>query len=116
MPSRISDEFSRLERRGKSRSRLVVQVDCRGNAAACVGKTVDISETGLLISTTDQLDVGESVKVRFALPVEHNAITIEATGIVVRLVPGKEPLMGIKFSILPDEQRAAIRRFIESQQ
>src|ERR1043166_5912815 len=107
MPSGIGDEFSRLERRGKSRSRLVVQVHCWGNAAACVGKTVDISETGLLISTTDLLDVGESVTVRFALPVEHAAITIVAIGRVVRLAPGKEPLVGIKFLILPDEQRAA---------
>lgn len=97
------------ERRVKVRAPLVVQVDARGQDAFSLGRSQNVSESGLFMRTPETLSVGSEVTIRFALPVPPQAITIEATGIVVRAHPGI--FMAIQFVDLKEEYREAIARF-----
>ena len=101
-----------MKRRRNERRQLVVQVDYRGAEAVCLGRTVDLSESGLLMTTPEPLEPGTPVEVRFAVPVHPQAVTVQAKGTVVRANPGHS--MAIRFTELDDADRDAIKRYLES--
>ena len=99
------------ERRKNPRKYFIAQVDCKWQGAFCIGRTLDLSIGGLLMATTEPLDPGTPVEVRFAIPLPPQAVTVEAKGVVIRANPRHS--MAIKFTELDDYDRDAIRKFLE---
>jgi c-di-GMP-binding flagellar brake protein YcgR len=77
-----------------------------------MGNSIDVSESGLLMVTSETLKPGTEVVVRFALPASSQAITIETKGIVVRELPWKS--IAIQFVDLKEEDRRAIAQYVKA--
>jgi hypothetical protein len=93
------------DRRKTARRRLIEHVDCREVDAVCLGKSVDVSEGGLLIAAERPLCVGTTVEVRFAVPVFPQAVSVQAQGTVVRATHDS---MAIQFTTLDAVNRETI--------
>ena len=102
------------ERRRAPRRKLLVQVDCENPNAMTLGPSIDISESGLLIATAEELEPGTPVLLRFALPALPNAMVIQANGTIVRTQ--HELMVAVQFTDLPDEAREAVRSFVQTRQ
>ena len=100
------------ERRRDQRRHFIAQIDCSGQNAFCLGRTLDLSEGGLLMATPELLEPGTPVEVRFAVPVPPHAVTVQAKGIVLRANPRHS--MAIQFTELDDADREAIRKYLGS--
>lgn len=112
-PGASADSFrTEPEFRQNQRRLFITQVDCKWQHAFCLGRTLNLSEGGLLIATPEPLEPGTPVEVRFAVPVAPQAVTVQAKGAVVRKDPGKS--MAIQFTELDDYDREAIKRFLQS--
>lgn len=75
----------------------------------CISR--DISNTGMLLETTQRLTLGSRIVCRFTLP---DSIAIEASGEVVRCVsePGEGSHYGVKFIALKPGFRLAIDEYV----
>lgn len=105
------------QRRKHTRVELETEVTFEGPSNFYTGFTEDISEGGLFMSTYDIRPIGTKVEVSFSLPSGH---VVNAGGVVrwVRdpVEPDEDSLpgMGIMFSELLPEDRAAVEAFIRS--
>lgn len=89
------------------RARLLVQVEARVGGITTMGRTQNVSETGLCLLSPETFDPQTEVLVRFNLSAGR---PIEAKGLVVRALPGVE--MGIVFVDLKNDDRGAIADFV----
>jgi hypothetical protein len=112
---RSSPESLKVEREYQRtpRSQLVVQIECWGKkSASCLGRTLNFSEDGLLMTAPDSFEPGTQVEIRFTVPGEGRDVTIQAKGAVVRTDPGRS--MAIQFTKLNNSDREAITQFLKS--
>lgn len=87
-----------------------VAVHRSGQARPSHGRSLGISEAGLAALLALELEMGESVSLKFALPGGVHALEVRA---VVRNRNGAR--YGFEFLTLSEEQRSAITRFCDSQ-
>lgn len=79
------------------------------------GTSLNISVKGMLLETTEVLDVGSKLDLTFTLP---GGGPVRAVGQVVREEPspdGGPPRLGVEFLILRDGARERIRSFVETE-
>lgn len=86
----------------------MAQVESRASGAISLGRTENISAGGVLVLSRDTFDPETEVVVRFNLPPSR---PIEAQGTVVHALPAVR--MGIKFTELKNDDRAAIADFVQ---
>ncbi len=84
----------------------------RPNGEALDGRTEDISEGGLLILVTGEVEAEESVLVRFALPSSGRLVSVPAVTRWVRSTGGREAL-GVRFEEPGDKVLGDIRAYVE---
>ena len=102
------------ENRDKKRAALLTEVRWQGQNAAEIGKTQNISESGLLLTSVRTLSVGSEVEVRFVLPISPDVVAVKATEKVAWERPGVT--MGIQCLDLEKGCREAISRFVHRTQ
>ncbi len=101
-----------LERRRAPRVRALYHIVItseggRREVSVVVGRTVDISETGVLVETPGHLNVDD--KVRLEIAVEETVVN--ASGRVIRAMRVGELIeAGIEFTVIADEDRLALLR------
>jgi hypothetical protein len=79
------------------------------------GLSVNISVKGMLLETTEPLDIGSKLDLTFTLP--GSLGPVRAVGQVVREDPSSDsgpPRLGIEFLILRDGARDRIRAYVEA--
>ena len=99
------------ERRNSPRISLLVRVECKTPRKYVLGHCENISETGMLVNTSETFDVAEPVTLRFMLPPISSGKAIQATATVLRTQSGES--MAFQFVRLPEPFRRAIAEFIE---
>ena len=101
------------ERRRVQRVPLEIEVDCLLGPRKITGRTLNISQDGILFEAEGAPPSGSEIRLLFRLPnLPQTIAQIEAEGVVIRL--GGQNSVGVRFSgISPDNSRR-IRRFIES--
>jgi len=99
------------ERRKSPRVSLLVRVECKTLRKYILGHCQNISETGMLVTTTDTFDVAEPVTLRFMLPPISSGKAVQATATVLRTKAGES--MAFQFVRLPESFRRAIAEFVE---
>ena len=102
------------ERRGAQRIALLVRVECTAGPKSILGSCENISEGGMLISTSEPLEVGASVTLRFLIPLLTANKPFEIAATVVRILPGEH--MALQFATPPEGLHEALSRFRERQQ
>ncbi|HEX4355735.1 MAG TPA: serine/threonine-protein kinase [Polyangiales bacterium] len=83
----------------------------RGTGPASDARIEDLSEGGVLLITTTPYAIGDSVRLRFGLPISGKVITTRATVRWSRTARGA-PATGLEFDELPDLGRAEIKQYI----
>jgi PilZ domain len=101
-----------IERRAAPRIPIRVQMEARKNGDVFPGTSVNLSETGIMIETSKQLQVGERITIRLILPTQDEIV---GYGHVVR----REEWGLDKFGIavhweLDNEQRNMVARLIQN--
>ncbi len=94
-------------------------VDYTCNGVTRTGFVLNISETGAFIYTGETLQPGDMVSLRFSLPGTRKIIEAEGKVIWVNRVSGEEAVlngMGIHFTTISPDDRAAIASFIEGEE
>ena len=89
---------------------LLAQVEILGQGGSVLGRAANLNQSGLLIRTEKTLKPATEVDIRLNLPPVPPGRPIEAKGVVVHARPGES--MGIKFLLLSDEARKALREFV----
>jgi len=128
--SRVQDRQSRLPgapaaairgevphdpRRSVQRFSIDTEIGFQSESNFYTGFTEDISEGGLFLATFDCRPVGSQLYINFTLP---NGELVSAEGIVRwireynQATPDTTPGMGVQFTSLAEEHRAAINRFL----
>src|SRR5215813_1092538 len=102
------------ERRGAQRIALLVRVECTAGLKCILGSCENISEGGMLVSTSEPLEVGASVTLRFLIPLLTANKSFEIVATVVRTVPGEH--MALQFVKPPEGLDEVLSRFRERQQ
>jgi CheY-like chemotaxis protein len=74
------------------------------------GRAVNLSVHGILLECRHSLDVGDDVRLGFAMPEEHGAV--EGTGTVVRQSPPHR--FGVELTSVEGDGRLRIKRYVES--
>ena len=103
----------RKERRGAQRIALLVRVECTTGPKSILGSCENTSEGGMLVSTSEPLEVGASVTLRL-IPLLTANKSFEVAATVVRTVPGEQ--MALQFVMPPEGLQEALSRFRERQQ
>ena len=73
------------------------------------GRALDLSVHGLLLECRHPLDVGEDLRLAFALPGGEGGV--RGTGTVVRLAPGAR--FGVELTHVEGDGRVRIKRYVE---
>ena len=89
---------------------LLTQVEILGVGGSILGRAANLSQSGLLIRTENTLEPATEVDIRLNLPPVPPGRPIETKGVVVHVKPGES--MGIRFVLLSDKGRKALRDFI----
>jgi Tfp pilus assembly protein PilZ len=110
-----SDEFERrhAERRHTHHLLDYAVLDERGEVVERqVGRTINVSEEGLLLDTPDFIDPGRTVLVTLALKEEM----VELRGRVAHVRPAVEERFhaGIEFQEMDEAGRRVLQRYLES--
>lgn len=74
------------------------------------GVVVDISVSGAFLATAQRLAVGDTVSLRFSIPLERGSKEIQAESMVVRLTPGG---YGLGFTDISEGAKLYIAEFVE---
>ena len=113
---RLQPPLPLTARRKLPRAPFQTPVRMVAHGGALDGRTEDISEGGLLVLAPQELTVGESVQVRFALPVSGAVVHCPA---VVRWARTRaapaltRAAMGLEFVQPPTEVRVAIGQYLD---
>jgi hypothetical protein len=100
------------ERRSSPRMEINVEMELRKNGDVFSGTSVNVSETGILIQTNKDLNIGQIVTVRVTSPGKEDIV---GTGTVIRhedLGLGKHAL-AVQWD-LTIHQKHALRRMVQS--
>lgn len=101
-----------LERRAAPRIPIRVQMEARKNGDVFSGTSVNLSETGIMIECSKQLQVGERITIRLILPTQDEIV---GYGSVVRREEWGLDKYGIAVHWeLDNEQRKMIARLIDN--
>jgi hypothetical protein len=104
-------ELQAKECRRAERFPLLVRVECKTTRKFLVGRCDNISETGLLLKTSEPFSVSTPVTVRFPLLPINSGTIVQTEGVVARAEQGK--YMGIRFTGMQTNYRSAIKTYIE---
>lgn len=109
--------FLGAERRRQRRRSYELNIRFRQDGGTHMdSQTVDISEGGVCIFADDPLDKGTVMEIHFELPEPYGEV--QARGVVAWVRKREELgryIIGFQFMNLPEEQRAALRKFISSE-
>lgn len=83
----------------------------RDRGAAIDARIEDLSEGGLLLVTRDSYAAGETLRVRFGLPISGRVLTVAAVVRWSRVARGA-PVIGVEFKELPDAARTEVRKYV----
>ena len=97
------------ERRSYQRAPLAVSVTCTWEKKRAVGKTINISASGLLLRLSKYPEPGSAVRLEFALPPSRQRLELEA--LVARTAPDNQ--VGVKFIEVPREQRELLMAYTD---
>lgn len=104
-------------RRIADRYALTAEIDLESEHNFYTGFTENISSGGLFVATHDLLDLGTTLEIRFTLPTSDRIIVAACEVRWQRLEqpnnPDFSPGIGIRFTQLEDQDRAAIDAFIK---
>ena len=95
--------------------RAAVELEVRGEQKNYVftGKTLDISVGGLLLETNSPMKIGETLTMRFFLPISESEIEIQAR--VQREVTSEDRYQyGLSFIDLPEQAKSVLADFVET--
>jgi uncharacterized protein (TIGR02266 family) len=115
----IGRQISPDPRRSVQRFSIEADIGFQSESNFYTGFTEDISEGGLFIATFDCRPAGSMLYINFTLP-DGELVSVE--GIVRwtreynQLAPDTTPGMGVQFTSLAEEHRAAINRFLQQRQ
>jgi serine/threonine-protein kinase len=84
----------------------------RDGGPSTSARVEDISEGGVLLISEQSYEAGESVRLRFSLPISGRVISLRATVRWFRKAR-TAPATGLEFADLPEAPRAEIRRYVE---
>ena len=102
------------ERRRVQRVPLETEVDCLLGPHKITGRTLNISQDGILFEAEDVFPPGSEIRLLFRLPnLPQTIAQIEAEGVVIRLVG--QHSVGVRFSGISPENSRRIRKFVGSQ-
>jgi len=114
----VSDEQSKpsdapvSERRSYERLEVEWSVDCETEQTFLYASITNISEMGIFVATTDPLEVGTRMTLRFAMPGEESPYILHGQVAWVNpirmLSDNPNPGMGIRFVDLSSENRERI--------
>ena len=99
------------ERRRCKRIPVQTEVVCQAGPRRIMGRSCNLSESGILFKSEGSLEAGSTVRLLFRLP--GQTTDIEATGAVVRI--GEEEQVGVSFTYISTRDRQCIRDFIACQ-
>jgi len=83
----------------------------RSNGATADARLEDLSEGGVLLVAREQFPPGESVRLRFGLPISGRVFAVNAVVRWSRTGRGA-PATGLEFMDLPDAARGEIRQYV----
>jgi hypothetical protein len=98
-----------IDKREHRRARLVTQVRCEALGREEMLLTRDVSVGGVFVSAKDPFPMGSEIALNLQLAAGGNSLA--ATGKVVYSLLGLG--MGIQFTSLTDEHRAALQKFVD---
>ena len=106
-PHLFPDNFNR---RSSPRVVLGIPIQCRFASTIAAALTLNLSRGGIAIRTTNPLELGSKIKVRFRMPGSKR--DIDAEGHVAW--SDRRVGMGIQFDDIDDEARSAIQKMVNS--
>jgi CheY-like chemotaxis protein len=111
------EELLNVPRRREARVPVSLEVwsHLAHQEGAAKGQSLNISVKGMLLETTEPLDIGSKLDLTFTLP--GSVGPVRAVGQVVREDPTTDsgpPRLGIEFLILRDGARDRIRAYVEA--
>ena len=99
------------ERRRVQRVPLETEVDCLLGPRKITGRTLNISQDGILFEAEGAPPPGSEIRLLFRLPnLPQTIAPIEAEGVVIRL--GSQHRVGVRFTRLSPEDRQRIGSFV----
>lgn len=108
-------ELLRVPARRYVRTLVRLQVDALGTGRFLFGHTVNLSASGMLLQTEANMEVGESLDLRFFLPGDTASIATRATVVRCAEVPGAGArAYGLTFEALSPDDLARIDSFVDS--
>jgi len=99
-----------FNRRGGPRVVLGIPIAYRFGNTIAAAVTLNISRGGVAVRTTNPLDKGMTVKVRFRMPMGKKDIDVESTVAWSDRRVG----MGLKFAGLGDDDQSAIAEYVDA--
>ncbi|MBI2371606.1 MAG: TIGR02266 family protein [Deltaproteobacteria bacterium] len=105
------------DRRGSPRVNAPFTVDCVAGAAILRHPLINLSDGGVFIGCAQPLPLDSEVTLRFALPEHPAPLTVRGKVVWTNPHAGRffPQGMGVKFLQVPQEHRAALNRYIQSQ-
>jgi uncharacterized protein (TIGR02266 family) len=107
-----------VERRKKKRGIVHITAYCKSPEGMKIGHTLDISEGGMFLKTSDFFTVGEKLDIDFEVPGQK--ATLKATGKVAwatthiqRDAKPDLPGCGIEFIQISDETLASLNEYVK---
>lgn len=83
----------------------------RANGSTADARIEDLSEGGVLLVSRDNFKVGESLRLRFGMPISGRVFALAGTIRWCRVARGA-PAMGFEFTDLPDAARSEIKQYV----
>ncbi len=107
------------EKRKKNRKIVLITAYCRSPEGMKIGHTLDISEGGMFLKTTDFFSVGEDLSIEFEIPGLKQ--TLSAKGKVVWATPQTQrelkpdlPGCGVEFTDITNETLTELNKYIKT--
>lgn len=104
-----SEDLAVPDRRGAERIEVTWSVDCETEDTFLYANITNISEVGIFVRTTEPLEVGTRLTLRFAPPGSHEPFVlagrVQWVNPVRLLSDNKNPGMGILFVSLTRDER-----------
>jgi serine/threonine protein kinase len=108
--ARVEEEFAK--RRAYARASYITPVRLLTQAGPSDGRSEDISQGGVLVLLENELASGQTVRLRFALPITGKIVEVDALAKWTRAQRGRR-VTGLEFVKLPPEASEAVARYIK---
>lgn len=97
-------------KRASRRVPVVAKIEAQSGGFPFIALAENISEGGVMVRTTNPLDEGAVVHLRFTLPGSEKQINVNGT--VRHVTPGSS--MGVRFEDIDPADQEAIRQYVEA--